>query len=371
MIISATKSNQTTSATANRRMAMLLFRQHKTLSRIQLSHMTGLRGSTLTYIVREMLDKNLLRTAGRRESTLVGKKQILLEINPDLGYVLGIELRTQATYIVLHDAAGTFIDDLTLPGKPDLHTLPDTLFQAVESWLAKRGKPAGQLLGLGLGLPGVVDAHRGIILLSTPFHAVNLPLAQPLAMRFGAPAYIDHNVNLSALAEAQSGAAQDLTDFIAYTVNPTPSSHAVDFKSYGAAIFLRGELYRGIHFAAGELDIGMTPPDGLVGTHQDLADLASPHATLSPFLQSLARDVGISIAHIANLLDPQAIILGGDQPLANTHFIAHTQAALDARLLKITNRIIPIKQAALASRAVAQGAALAAADHARLTLAGT
>jgi predicted NBD/HSP70 family sugar kinase len=371
MMIAATKSNQSTSAAANRRMAMLLFRQHKTLSRIQLSQMTGLRGSTLTYIVREMLDKKLLRTAGRRESTLVGKKQILLEINPQLGHVLGIELRSQATYIVLHDASGAFLDELTLPGKPDLSTLPDTLYHAVQSWFAKRGTPPGDLLGLGLGIPGVVDTHRGIVLLSTPFQAANLPLADPLTQRFGAPTFLDHNVNLAALAEAQSGAAQNLTDFIAYTVNPTPTPTGVDFKSYGAAIYLRGELYRGTHYAAGELDIGMTPPDGLTGTLADLASLAAPDAPLSPFLESLARNVGFSIAHIANLLDPQAVILGGDQPITNHSFLTNVQAALDTRLLKIANRSIPIKQAALATRAVAQGAALAAADQARLTLAST
>lgn len=371
MMIAATKFNQSTSAAANRKMAMHLFRQHKTLSRIQLSQMTGLQGSTLSYIVREMLEKKLLRTAGRRESALVGKKQILLEINPDLGYVLGVDVRQQNVYVVLHDASGTPLDDLTLPGKPSLTDLSKTLQRAVSAWLAKRGTPAGDLLGIGVGIPGIVDAQQGVVLLSRSFQASDVPLTQPLSRTFGCPVMVDHNVNLAALAEAQSGAAQGLSDFIAYSVNAQPNPTGVDFKSYGAAIFLRGELYRGIHYAAGELDIGMTPPDGLVGTPADLSTLATSQAPLSPFLTALAGSVGISIAHIANLLDPQAIILGGDQPIINTTFLAEVQSSLDARLLAVANRHITVKKAHLASRAVAQGAALAVADQARLALAST
>src|SRR5579875_2955018 len=94
-------SNHKTAAQWNRALVLRLVRQQKTLSRRQISQITGLRGSTLTYIVRELLDKRVLRTVGKMNSKAVGQKQVLLDANPDLGYFLGFSLRPNEAKLVV------------------------------------------------------------------------------------------------------------------------------------------------------------------------------------------------------------------------------------------------------------------------------
>jgi len=359
------KSNQQTAAVANRRLILSLLRQHRTLSRRQLSQMSGLRDSTLTYIVRELIARKLVRTAGLRESRDVGKKQILLELDPRFGYAVGVEIHRRSASIVLMDAAGIPLrhDAADLP--PDAADLALNLRDIIHNTLAKHGAVPGELLGVGVGISGAVDANRGVILKSTQLRVTNLPLGAQLTDALGAPALVDHNANFAALAEAKAGAGVRLTDFIQFTINHERRENHVAFASVGAALMLRGELYRGVHFGAGELDSGLAPSDQYHGSNEDLDTLANADAPLTPMLEKLADAVGVTLAHLVNFLDPQAVILSGSQRINNLEFLAAAQRTLRNILIPIPDRTIKLLSSPIGPEAVAHGAAWAAIESAR------
>ncbi|MCC6579462.1 MAG: ROK family transcriptional regulator [Phycisphaeraceae bacterium] len=370
MIVTATKVNQRTGATWNRRLVMNLLRRQGPLSRRQLSQLTKLQGSTLTYIVRELLDRGVLTTAGKRREQQLGKQQLLVTINPDLGWVLGVDLRRRTAQLAVTDACGTVLDRWLLAGESAIPGDPQSiglqLRESVQTWLASRDAPAGKLLGVGVGVPGVVDPQAGVVLKSTALNLTDFPLRRQLEDRLECPVQVDHNANLAALAESRQGAAIGLDDFVHLLMNPSPEDDGVRFQSFGTALYLRGEPYRGCHFAAGELDRGFAPESEQRAGAEDLAILADEHAPLSPFLVNLAENVGRCLGHLLNLLDPQAILLGGDQPLANIGFRDAVRMEVDQRLIPIRGRKPDVRLASFAQFGVTTGAAMAALDHALL-----
>lgn len=354
-------SNHKTAAAWNRGLALRLLRKHDTLSRRQISQMTGLRGSTLTYIVRELIEKDVVRQVGKLESKRVGQKQVMLKINPGLGWVLGVSLRPTVARLVLLDAAGGRIAGRLLPISGSLEQLPEQLGRGLHGWLDEVGRPAGRLLAVGVGLPGVVDADRGIVLRSTLFEATAVPLQKLLAERFGVPAVIDHDACFGAAAEAMDGAARGSSHFVYFLVNHTRDGDVVRFNSYGSALYLEGNIYRGAHYGAGELATTLAP--ALVeATAAQLAGLAAEDAPLPPGLEVLAQRISDALASIINFTDLQMVVIGGTAGIKNKAFIAEVQRGVDRTLIPIPGRTVRIVSTMIEAEAVAHGAAIAASD---------
>ena len=356
-------SNHKTAAAWNRGLAIRLLRRHGTLSRNDLSRMTKLQGSTLSYIVRELLDKNLVRVVGKRASRLVGQKQVLLTLNPELGWTLGVALRPGLASLVLLDAAGRRIDGMSTAITGPLESLPAQLHGAVAAWLRRRGAPPGRMLGLGVAVPGVVDADAGVVLRSMPFHAVNVPLAQLFGERFGTPAIIDHDACFGAGAEAADGAAADVSHFIYYSVDTTigPAGQ-VTLDAYGSALFLQGRIYRGAFYGAGELS-GPLEPAATPLSVEEIATLTEPEGAMPAALIDLATRIGGLLGPMINLVDVQIVVLAGTARITNRRFIAAVQAAVTDRLVPIPGRAVRVVRSAWEPEAAARGAAIGAFDH--------
>ena len=356
-------SNHKTAAAWNRGLAIRLLRRHGTLSRHDLSRMTKLQGSTLSYIMRELLEKNLVRVVGKRESRLVGQKQVLLTLNPALGWTLGVALRPGLASLVLLDAAGGRIDGMSMPIGGALASLPNQLHDAMAGWLRRRGTPPGRMLGLGVAVPGVVDADAGVVLRSMPFHAVNVPLARLFGDRFGAPAIVDHDACFGAGAEAADGAAADASHFIYYSVDTTADAAGrVALDAYGSALFLQGRIYRGAFYGAGELSDPLEPATTRLAD-EELAALTDPEGAMPAALIELAARIGGSLGPMVNLVDVQLVVLAGTARIVNRRFIAAVQAVVTDRLVPIPGRAVRVVRSAWEPEAAARGAAIGAFDH--------
>lgn len=362
-----TRVNQQVSARWNRSLTLQLLRKHGPLSRRQLSQMTGLRGSTLTYIVRELLDKRIVRTAGKRAARRVGQKQILLEVNPELGYTVGFDLRPGVSRMAIRDAGGRTLDVSPLATEGPLDRLPKVLRTGLEQRLMQLRDVRGDLLGVGVGLPGMVDAQRGMVLYSRPFEVQNLPLRDLLAVAFEATPVlcVDHNANYAALAEAREGAARHFSHFVYFLIGDIAARTYPprSFKTFGTALFLDGRLYHGVHFGAGELDGNLAPQiDAPIGL-AELERLGDATAALTPALEAMAQGIGRCVASILNLLDPQAVIIGSNHGVANEAFLDRLRQEVTQFMLPLQGRLITIAASTLGDPGVALGAAIAAADQ--------
>jgi predicted NBD/HSP70 family sugar kinase len=356
-------SNHKTAAAWNRGLAIRLLRKHESLSRRQISQMTGLRGSTLTYIVRELMEKDIVHAVGKQATKRVGQKQVMLRINPGLGWVVGASLRPGVARIVLLDAAGGRIAGRTLPIQGNLEELPDRLATAIDAWLADIGRPAGRLLGIGLGVPGVVDADHGIVLRSNSFDATAVPLRKMLGDHFGVPAVIDHDACFGAQAEAMDGAAKRASHFVYFIVNHRLDGEKVRFNCYGSSLYLEGKVYRGAHYGAGEFGTTFVPAP-VETSPEVLKQLGEPDVPMPHEAGVLAERIGQVLASIINFIDLEMVVIGGMAGIKNKAFIDTVQREVDRTLIPIPGRTVRVVTTMIESEAVAHGAAIAASDAA-------
>jgi predicted NBD/HSP70 family sugar kinase len=221
------------------------------------------------------------------------------------------------------------------------------------------------MLGLGVGVPGVVDADRGVVLRSTPFQAIGVELKQMLAERFGVTTLIDHDACLGAAAEAIEGAARGLTHFLYFSVNHNPigGPAGVRFDSYGSALYLEGKVYRGAHYGAGEL-VSTLAPATVDATEAELASLAEEEGELSEGMRGLAVGIGRSLSSIMNLIDLQMVVLAGTARVSNRAFLGIVQGEMERTSIRVPGRVVRIVPTLVRSEAVARGAAIVASDAA-------
>ncbi|MDB5327153.1 MAG: hypothetical protein JWM57_2722, partial [Phycisphaerales bacterium] len=377
---SLTGTNHKAAAAWNRGLVLRLLREHGQLSRRQVVSMVGLRGSTLTYIMRELMDLDIVRTAGKAESKSVGQKQVMLTINPDVGWALGVDLRDTKALVVIVDAAGRPLRELSVDITADLKAVPARLHKGLEPWLREKNRPPGRLLGIGVGVPAVVDTTTGTVVRSTRFKATGVPLQQALTDAFGVIAVIDHDACFGARAESAVGASASESHFAYLVMNHTTetttaagktvAAKTVVLDSYGLAFFLSGRFYRGAHFAAGELTDALAPPITTLSV-EAFALLDEPEATLPPALLELADNIARSLAMIANLVDISLVVLAGTVSIKNAAFLERVQQKVRSQCINVPGRDVRVVASAAGNGAVARGAALAALTASDETFADT
>ncbi len=192
-----------------------------------------------------------------------------------------------------------------------------------------RAEPGASLsrLVLAIGVPGPVDRDQGMVL-----GAPNLPgwrrvpVRDRLEKMLGCRCLIEHDANLGALAEHRRGIGRGTCDFVYVTVS----------TGIGAGLILGGRLYRGQHGSAGEFGHMVIQPEGPLcncGNRGCLEALASGTAiareagvgsasevgrraaagdqVAKEVLQRAARYVGLALGGLMNLLNPEAVAVGG------------------------------------------------------------
>jgi len=358
------KANQSSAAIHNRRLAVQLLRQHGTLSRRQLAQITGLRTSTLTYIVRDLIEQNIVRTVGKAESKTVGKKQILLEINPGLGWVVGVGLETDMASLVYVDASGEMIDRERIEIGHDVNVVPVLLRSRIDAWAMRNKKDTADLLGVGVGVPGVVDSARGRVLRSTWFTAEDLPLQALITEQMDTNVIVDNDANFAALGESRLGSARGLTNFVYFLMNAQVEQDHFAIRGLGTTIFLDGSLYRGSHFAAGEVDTRLEAERYADISREHMQLLASEDEPLNDVMTRLALQTGRTLTAVVDLIDPQAVVLGGNPAIANKQMIAEIGRVMNNGLVNVPNREVAVRPSQLGDIGVSMGAAVAVIDAA-------
>lgn len=354
------KANQTSSAAHNRRLAVRLLREHGELSRRQLAQITGLRSSTLTYIVRELLENRIVRTVGKRQSNTVGKKQMLLEINPDLGWVAGAGIDRDTMSISFLNAAGKVIGRERFNSGHDVEELPGKLAAHIRDWALREGESMENLLGAGIGIPGVVDSERGVLMRSTWLKAHAFPFAALLGEQLDAPVLIDNDANFAAIAESHLGSARGLSNFIYFFVSSQRNGDLIEIYGLGSTYFLNYKLYRGTHFGAGEVDAVLESNRIERVTPGQLELMADEQGTLTPELEKIATSLATTMASVGNLLDPQAIVLGGNVSITNHQMVQAIERAMNRMLVPLPNRFVHVRPSRFLDHGISMGAATAA-----------
>lgn len=351
----------------NRRLVLKLLHEGP-LTRSQLSEITGLRTSTITYIVRDLIQNKIVRTVGKVASQNVGRKQILVEVNPNIGWSVGIGLGGEFATLTYVDASRSVIDRDQFEISNDIDQTLLRLKDHIHAWVNQRGKGIGRLLSMGVGMPGMIDPEEGVVMRSAAFQISDYPLAKLIKKHFQVNAYIDNDVNFAAHAEAQVGNGQDHLDFIFFLMNVNTERQKYCIDSLGSALYLDGRLRRGAHFAAGEIDLLLQTEQRAMVTAEELLLMDREDGPVTESMEKLAVRLSTIMAVLADLIDPKALILGGNARVSNLKMLQLIQSELNRRLIPTPGREIRVLPSTYQDRGVSLGAAIAAIDAAMLSL---
>ncbi len=218
------------------------------LSRSQLAGKTGLNKSTISSLVEDLLDRRLVHETGI-SSAGKGRPSTMLEIDPQAGVVVAVELGVDFVGTAIVDFKGSILWRKVDPADPAASqekTLGQTMV-LIEEGIQLCRQQHQRILGLSFSMPGTVDLEQGILIFAPNLNWHNVQLRKIFSTYTGLPVFIENDANAAAVAEHLFGAARNLHDFLFVFVG----------VGLGSGLFLNDRLYRGKGGYAGE--IGHTP----------------------------------------------------------------------------------------------------------------
>lgn len=344
----------------NRLMVWELLRQRGPQSRRQLSQLSHMGNSTLTYLVRDLFVLDLVRTKGKRDSDTVGKKQELIEINPDYGLYGGFFIEGGEVSATLIDAVGSELDHRRLHCGKGIGDALDAINGYLTDLPLAGSDARSPLQGIGLAIPGIVDCSEGRVLQCWRLGLSNYDLAAQARRRWDVPCVIENDVKLAAWSEAEHLAAElpDSLIFIAINVSDDEQGEAV--YGMGMSVIQYGQLQIGEHSAAGELQNLRALFGDIELTQADIRVLRRPEATPNESLDRFVRILGSTIAILVDLVDPGLVVLGGSLEISNRLFLDRLERHIASARVHQCRERMRVRRSASGERGVANGAAMLA-----------
>jgi predicted NBD/HSP70 family sugar kinase len=335
----------------NRAAILGLIGQDGPIARVEISRRLALSPATVTEIASELVSDGLVHEVDQAPSS-GGRRPILLGLVRDAAQAVGVKIAADHLAVVRVALDGTLLarKNYTFDA-----AAPDALEALVKRLAAVVDESAaypGRLLGVGLGVPGIVDS-KGIV--QAPMLGWrNLPLAPMLRSRLSVPVLVDNDVNTLAVAERLYGLGRGLDHTITVTIG----------RGVGLGIIVGGDLYRGARGGAGEFGHVAVAPDGpecscgrrgclealvadpalarraveleVVGPEdpQPSASLLAAadrgdRSALSIYTEA-GTTLGRAVGGLVNVLSPQRIIVSGEGTQAWAHLAEAFAAGLQA-----------------------------------------
>ncbi len=353
--------------------------KHAPLSRAAISEKTGLNKATVSSLVQDLLDQQLVLETGQGQSS-GGRKPVMLVFNNRAGHTVGVDVGANYILGVLTDLEGSVLKEIRRPHEArSAASIMKLLFALIEE-LAAVGKssPYG-LVGIGIGLPGIVD-ETGALLFAPNMDWEPTEVARLTEARFGVPVRVDNEANFGALGEQVFGAGSGIRHLVYVSAG----------IGIGTGLVLDGKLYRGSTGHSGELghlSVDYAGPPcrcgnrgcwELYASEQALLDNALPlgcrtldeileranagDKTIIDVLERTGAMLGVGIATIANIFNPEAVLIGNRLSRAKRWLEAPLARELESRALPYHRSRLRVLFAELGDASAVRGAAHLAAS---------
>jgi predicted NBD/HSP70 family sugar kinase len=224
----------------NRMRILNLIKKHGKISRTNLAKITDLSEGAVSRIVQFLIGEGYLMETGFGNSA-GGRKPIFIEPNPKAGYIIGVDFEYSKARAAVFDFQGNLQFYYKAIITKDNYFFG--LYEAIDACITFVNEKHTILLGIGLGVRGILDSDKGIIVSSKSFSWNNIPLRQIVQDRYRVPVFMDINARLAALGEWALVYRQTVSDFTYITI------------SWGvcAGIIAKGRLFSGANSGAGEI----------------------------------------------------------------------------------------------------------------------
>jgi predicted NBD/HSP70 family sugar kinase len=305
----------------NERTVLEAIRSGAPISRAEISRRAGISKPTVSLALRSLLDAGLVREAERGPD---GPRYGATYFEPvaEAALVLGLDLGARFVRGAVCDLTGTVRArqdvELTVAAAEDAIEASERLRSSL---LEASGFEADRVDSLVVGVPGVVESETGILqVVENVAGLEGRAFADELQDALGLPVTLENDINLAALGEQWQGVAQGVDDFVFLSIG----------TGMGAGLVLHGELHRGRHGAAGEIDFALVGIDETVDpSAARVAELASERSgrrtdaravfraarngdrDARAVVDEIARRIALHLAPIAAVADVELVVLGG------------------------------------------------------------
>jgi glucokinase-like ROK family protein len=368
-------------------------------TRSRVVHATGLSRAVVSQRVAELMEHGLV-TVGELGRSTGGRAPRMIRFRADAGHLLVADLGATSVHVAVTDLAGAVLTHLEEPcavsdGPGQVLDRIDELFR---DCIHAADELAGDLLGIGIGVPGPVEFETG-----RPVAPPIMPGwdRHPVRRRFAhwnVPIWVDNDVNVMALGELRAGVARGYQDVVVTKLG----------TGIGAGIIVRGRLHRGAQGCAGDIGhIQIRDGGGVVCRCGNLDCLeayaggaalardatAAARDGRSPFLANVlehqraleASDVSRGAAHgdpvskellvdagrlvgevlagVVSFVNPSLVVIGGGVSRAGDLVLAAVRESVYRRSLPVATRDLVITPSGLEQMSGVIGAATMVADE--------
>ncbi len=358
----------------NRAILLDLIRRRGPLSRVELHELTQIRPAGISQLTGELLEEGIIREAGPSNNP-TGRKRILLEMNDDAGIILAVDFDAERVTAASLDCRPAVIgqpysEPTNLQGQSELM---EQLLRCARRVRQEVGD-AKRILGVGVGDPGVVDSARGLsVLASTIEFWRNVPLRDRFEAELGIPCVVADNTRARTMAECMLGAGGRSNDMIFIEYG----------RGIGAGMVTGGKVLLGHSFSAGEfghthvieggppckcgsfgclealagigalefrlrraireggtsrcLEMAGGDPEAITGW-QVLEAARSGDKMSVTLVEEVGRYLGLGVANMVNLFNPQLIVIDRRLALAGQMVLDEIVRVVRRQALAYSNR---------------------------------
>ncbi|SHF58761.1 ROK family protein (putative glucokinase) [Caldanaerobius fijiensis DSM 17918] len=326
----------------NESLVIRIIKEKGAISRADIARYTNLTPPTVTNITKKLIKDGVIVEDTMGESR-GGRKPVLLKLNPGYFYVVLAHISSNHLRLDVSDLDTNVLASkrIKLSDKSPEAVLKN-LFALYRQMVDQSGVPEDKIAGIGVAVHGLVDSERGISLYAPNLGWRDVNLLESIKAELGIEVCVENDVRAMAMGERWYGAAKGVDNFLAVKVG----------YGIGASAVVDGKLYTGITHSSGEIGhttIDVNGPKCSCGNYGCLEAMASERAiceTMSKRLKlgekSIIKDVddvdiedvyraanigdelaidvikrisiylGIGIANLINLFNPQLVVLGGN-----------------------------------------------------------
>lgn len=398
----------------NRRAILLALLGHDDMSRAHLAELTGLSTTAITKLVAELIQEGIIVEGGREPRdgrSGAGRPRKALHLVPSARHAIGIHIGVGNVRIAITDLRARPVSYLSTYSPLDRspEAVLEDIVSKIPCLLAEGRVEPGTVVGVGIGASGLVDLATGTNLLAPNLGWQNVPIRSLLAQHLDYPIVVDNNVRAMALGEAMFGLGQD--------------ARAMAFIyariGVGAGFVVDGQLFRGSGAGAGEIghttviveggrrcrcgndgcletlisepiivemahELAQQDPQGLIAAYLARGASMRPgettQAPASPVLAAvfaaasagdraacdLVRErawyLGIALANLVNVLNPELIVLGGILEQGQQLLLPQAEAIMRTRAFGRLGEQVRLQATRFGRQAGVVGAAALALD---------
>ena len=386
-----------------RNLAILeILRRFGPVTRPEISRALGLNIVTVSNYIEEFINKNLVFEK-EFDVSEGGRRPVLLDINPDSGLVIGVGVNLLNIVGTIVDFKGRVSTRSSLERRHlGVKDIINCIIEVISTTLKKTKNSQSRIKGIGIGIAGIVNKKDGSLRWpekvgnSWDYASIYVPLKNIIEKEFGLPVTIENDATSACFGEQWLDLEPGIKNLIYM------------FSGVGCGIMINGEIYTGSSGSAGEVSI-YNPKDespfscnagnpcflkrwdidfGLPQEARDIAagtkeskypaariieladnkpeDISLKHIfhaarendpLASELLDRAAKQFGIKVAYLVNLLNPEVVVVGGGLEQAGERFLNVVKSTVDAWAFEEMSSRVRIVYSTLGENAVSLGAA--------------